>query len=65
MITAGPPARRRGAAGGRSLVRPSAPGRPAASEDYNLEAFVAEEKSLADFLADQLGLAVGDQPICA
>ena len=36
---------------------------PAASEDYNLEAFVAEEKSLADSLADQLGLAVGDPSI--
>jgi RNA polymerase sigma-54 factor len=30
------------------------------TEDYNLEAFVAEEKSLADFLADQLGLAITD-----
>jgi RNA polymerase sigma-54 factor len=30
------------------------------SEDYNLEAFVAEEKSLADHLSDQLGLAVHD-----
>jgi RNA polymerase sigma-54 factor len=30
------------------------------SEDYNLEAFVAEEKSLADHLSDQLGLAVFD-----
>ncbi|SHF77769.1 RNA polymerase, sigma 54 subunit, RpoN/SigL [Kaistia soli DSM 19436] len=37
------------------------PGRQQAStEDYNLEAFVAEEKSLADHLADQLGLAVTD-----
>ncbi|MCX5513656.1 RNA polymerase sigma-54 factor [Kaistia algarum] len=32
----------------------------AVSEDYNLEAFVAEEKSLADILGDQLGLAIGD-----
>jgi RNA polymerase sigma-54 factor len=30
------------------------------SEDYNLEAFVAEDKSLADHLGDQLGLAVDD-----
>jgi len=30
------------------------------SDDYNLEAFVAEEKSLADLLSDQLGLAIGD-----
>ncbi len=30
------------------------------TEDYNLEAFVAEEKSLADHLSDQLGLAVDD-----
>ncbi len=37
------------------------PGRAQASaEDYNLEAFVAEEKSLTDHLADQLGLAVTD-----
>ncbi|HWJ75067.1 MAG TPA: RNA polymerase factor sigma-54 [Kaistia sp.] len=37
------------------------PGRQqASSEDYNLEAFVAEEKSLADHLADQLGLAITD-----
>ncbi len=35
--------------------------RPAPSgEDYNLEAFVAEEKSLADLLSDQLGLAITD-----
>jgi RNA polymerase sigma-54 factor len=33
---------------------------PVSSEDYNLEAFVAEEKSLADHLSDQLGLAVND-----
>jgi RNA polymerase sigma-54 factor len=33
---------------------------PVSSEDYNLEAFVAEEKSLADHLSDQLGLAVDD-----
>src|SRR5262249_54395860 len=39
----------------------SAPGRQAvSSEDYNLEAFVAVEKSLGEHLADQLGLAVGD-----
>jgi RNA polymerase sigma-54 factor len=30
------------------------------SDDYNLEAFIAEEKSLADHLSDQLGLAVDD-----
>lgn len=33
---------------------------PVSSDDYNLEAFVAGEKSLADHLADQLGLAVTD-----
>jgi RNA polymerase sigma-54 factor len=33
---------------------------PVSSEDYNLEAFIAEEKSLADHLSDQLGLAVED-----
>ncbi len=33
---------------------------PVSSEDYNLEAFIAEEKSLADHLSDQLGLAVDD-----
>lgn len=33
---------------------------PVSSEDYNLEAFVAEEKTLADHLDDQLGLAVAD-----
>ncbi|HVY19266.1 MAG TPA: RNA polymerase factor sigma-54 [Bauldia sp.] len=33
---------------------------PVSSEDYNLEAFVAEEKSLADHLSDQLGLALED-----
>jgi RNA polymerase sigma-54 factor len=39
----------------------TAPTRQAISaEDYNLEAFVAEEKSLADHLTDQLGLAVAD-----
>jgi RNA polymerase sigma-54 factor len=38
-----------------------APSRQAvSSEDYNLEAFVAEEKSLTDHLSDQLGLAVSD-----
>ena len=31
---------------------------PVSSEDYNLEAFVAEERTLADHLASQLGLAV-------
>jgi len=37
------------------------PSRQAVStEDYNLEAFVAEEKSLADHLSDQFGLAVDD-----
>jgi len=30
------------------------------SDDYNLEAFVAGEKSLADHLADQFGLATAD-----
>jgi len=30
------------------------------SDDYNLEAFVAEEKSLANHLSDQLGLAIAD-----
>src|SRR6202051_1645702 len=39
----------------------SAPSRQAvSSEDYNLEAFVAGEKTLADHLSDQLGLAVTD-----
>jgi RNA polymerase sigma-54 factor len=39
----------------------NAPSRQALStEDYNLEAFVAETRSLADHLADQLGLAVSD-----
>ena len=33
---------------------------PVSSEDYNLEAFVAGEKSLADHLSDQLGLTVDD-----
>jgi RNA polymerase sigma-54 factor len=33
---------------------------PISSEDYNLEAFVAEQKSLADHLVDQLGLSVAD-----
>jgi RNA polymerase sigma-54 factor len=33
---------------------------PVSAEDYNLEAFVAEEKSLADHLGEQLGLAVED-----
>ena len=33
---------------------------PVSSEDYNLEAFVADERSLADHLSDQLGLAAGD-----
>ena len=33
---------------------------PISSEDYSLEAFVAEEKTLADHLSDQLGLAVTD-----
>ncbi|MEJ0011484.1 MAG: RNA polymerase factor sigma-54 [Bauldia sp.] len=36
---------------------------PVSSEDYNLEAFIAEEKSLADHLSDQLGLAVEDPAI--
>ena len=39
----------------------SAPSRqPISSEDYNLEAFVAEQKSLADHLEDQFGLATAD-----
>jgi RNA polymerase sigma-54 factor len=39
----------------------SAPSRqPISSEDYNLEAFVAEQKSLADHLEDQFGLATSD-----
>ena len=39
----------------------SAPSRqPVSSEGYNLEAFVAEEKSLADHLSAQFGLAVAD-----
>jgi RNA polymerase sigma-54 factor len=39
----------------------NAPSRQAISaEDYNLEAFVAETRSLADHLTDQLGLAVAD-----
>ena len=33
---------------------------PVSSEDYNLEAFVAEERTLADHLGTQLGLAVQD-----
>ena len=33
---------------------------PVSSEDYNLEAFVAEEKSLVDHLTDQFGLATAD-----
>ncbi len=33
---------------------------PISAEDYNLEAFVAEQKSLADHLGDQLGLATSD-----
>jgi RNA polymerase sigma-54 factor len=39
----------------------NAPSRQSVSaEDYNLEAFVAETKSLADHLTDQLGLATAD-----
>jgi RNA polymerase sigma-54 factor len=34
--------------------------KPVSSDDYNLEAFVAEDKSLSDHLSDQLGLAVAD-----
>ncbi len=33
---------------------------PVSSDDYNLEAFVAGETTLADHLANQLGLAVAD-----
>jgi RNA polymerase sigma-54 factor len=39
----------------------SAPSRQAvSSDDYNLEAFVAGEKTLTEHLSDQLGLAVAD-----
>jgi len=39
----------------------AAPSRQAvSSEDYNLEAFVAGDKTLAEHLAEQLGLAVAD-----
>jgi RNA polymerase sigma-54 factor len=39
----------------------NAPSRQAvSSEDYNLEAFVAGEKTLVEHLSDQLGLAVAD-----
>jgi RNA polymerase sigma-54 factor len=39
----------------------AAPSRqPISADDYNLEAFVAEQKSLADHLTDQLGLSVAD-----
>ena len=34
---------------------------PVRSEDYNLEAFVAERKSLADHLSEQLAVAATDQ----
>jgi RNA polymerase sigma-54 factor len=41
---------------------PTAPTRQLASaDDYNIEAFVAEERTLADHLAAQLGLAANDQ----
>ncbi len=33
---------------------------PVSGDDYNVEAFVAQEKTLADHLGDQLGLAVND-----
>ncbi len=33
---------------------------PISAEDYNLEAFIAEHKSLAEHLEDQLGLATSD-----
>src|SRR5690606_25543201 len=33
---------------------------PVSSDDYNLEAFVAGEKTLAEHLADQLGMATAD-----
>ncbi|MBB5753898.1 RNA polymerase factor sigma-54 [Prosthecomicrobium pneumaticum] len=56
-----------GAAAGEAAPAPpldpwnSTPTRQALStEDYNLEAFVAETRSLADHLTDQLGLAVDD-----
>jgi RNA polymerase sigma-54 factor len=38
----------------------TAPSSAASVEDYNLEGFVAEERTLADHLSDQLGLAVAD-----
>ena len=38
----------------------TAPTSAASVDDYNLEGFVAEEKTLADHLSDQLGLAVAD-----
>ncbi len=39
----------------------TAPARqPISGEDYNLEAFVAQEKTLAEHLADQVGLAIVD-----
>ena len=41
----------------------AAPTRQVSGEDYNLEAFVASQKSLADHLTDQLGLAVGDPTV--
>jgi RNA polymerase sigma-54 factor len=55
----------RGAAETAPLLPPeswaAAPSRQTVSaEDYNLEAFVASTKSLADHLAEQLGLAVAD-----
>ena len=34
--------------------------RPLAADDYNIEAFIAEERTLADSLSTQLGLAVND-----
>ncbi len=58
--------------GGASEIAPAppvdnwsaVPSRQAVSaEDYNLEAFVAEEKSLADHLGEQLGLATSDPTV--
>jgi RNA polymerase sigma-54 factor len=38
---------------------------PAQTEDYNLEAFVAEERTLADHLTEQLGLQAQDHALRA
>ena len=59
------PSRRRRAASATSSLRPIPNGpasAPAAREDgdYNLEAFVSAETTLADHLAEQLALAIAD-----